>query len=83
VAEASRKSSKDRQFEVLVSFDSLDKGERFTAPADAWSNQHVETGYLRDVTSEPTAAQAQGSVAPVASQDRVEEAQNGSGVGKG
>lgn len=47
----SRKSGK-RTFEVLVSFSGLDKGDRFTQDADdlGWATQHVETGYLRDVT---------------------------------
>lgn len=48
-----RKQQK-RTFEVLVSFSGLDVGARFTEDADdvAWANQHVETGYLRDVTEE-------------------------------
>lgn len=48
-------SRKARTFEVQVSFNALDKGERFTADdADglAWADQHVESGYLRDVTEE-------------------------------
>lgn len=59
----------DRTFEVLVSFDGLDKGERFDVDSSgaAWAKQHVETGYLRDVTKEPT----------------VEEAQNAGDVGQG
>lgn len=45
---------KPRTFEVLVSFDGLDKGDRFTQEADdlGWATQHVESGYLRDVTEE-------------------------------
>jgi hypothetical protein len=44
-----------RMFEVLVSFDGLDKGDRFTASdegMDTWAAGHAETGYLRDVTEE-------------------------------
>lgn len=39
-------------FEVVVSFDGLNKGEVFTQPADdmAWALRNVETGYLRVVT---------------------------------
>lgn len=49
----SRKTT-PRTFEVLVSFSALNKGERFTQAADdlGWAMQHVETGYLRDVTEE-------------------------------
>lgn len=59
----------DRTYEVLMSFDGLDKAERFAVDrsGQAWARQHVETGYLRDVTEEPTA----------------EEAQNAGDVGKG
>jgi hypothetical protein len=41
-------------FEVLVSFSALDKGDTFTLEPDdlGWALQHVETGYLRDVTEE-------------------------------
>lgn len=47
-----------RQYEVLVSFDGLDKGERFPVDAEghAWAQQHVENGYLRDVTTPEEAA---------------------------
>ncbi len=45
-----------RTYEVLVSFSGLDKGERFTDETfpdnDRWAQQHVNTGYLRDVTEE-------------------------------
>jgi hypothetical protein len=39
------------RFEVLVSFDGLDRGDVFTQDADemGWALQHVETGYLRVV----------------------------------
>jgi len=39
-------------YEVLVSFSALDVGDRFTQDADdlGWAAQHVESGYLRDVT---------------------------------
>lgn len=54
MAASSRKiEHADRTFEVLVSFDGLDKGDRFTATDEgyvAWAMQHAETGYLRDVT---------------------------------
>lgn len=43
----------DKTYEVLVSFDGLDKGDRFTADDDQWAKTHVETGYLRDVTGQP------------------------------
>lgn len=41
-------------FEVVVSFDGLDKGERFTLPEaeKAWALKHVETGYLQVVPEE-------------------------------
>jgi len=49
----SRKAT-PRTFEVLVSFSALDVGDRFKQDADdlGWATQHVETGYLRDVTEE-------------------------------
>jgi hypothetical protein len=48
-----RKTGK-RTYEVLVSFNALDVGDRFTQDADdtGWATQHVDTGYLRDVTEE-------------------------------
>jgi hypothetical protein len=47
-----RKTGK-RTYEVLVSFNALDVGDRFTQDAaDLWATQHVDTGYLRDVTEE-------------------------------
>ncbi len=51
----SRKTGK-RTYEVLVSFSGLNVGDRFTEDADClgWATQHVENGYLRDVTGEPT-----------------------------
>lgn len=51
MASTSRKTQK-RTFEVLVSFNALDKGERFTQDADdlGWAALHVQSGYLRDVT---------------------------------
>lgn len=53
MAAASRKTA-PRTFEVLVSFSALDKGDRFTQDADdlGWATQHVQSGYLRDVTEE-------------------------------
>ena len=52
MAETSRKGASPRTFEVLVSFDGLDKGERFMQDGDDvdWAMRHVQTGYLRDVT---------------------------------
>jgi len=74
------RKAKPRTYEVLISFSGLNAGERFEQDADdlGWATQHVESGYLRDVTDEPTAAEAQGSVAPQAPAARVEEAQHGS-----
>lgn len=77
------RKSKERAFEVLVSFDGLDRGERFSAADDGWSQQHVASGYLRDVTVEPTAAAAQGEQAPVAEPEKVAEARNAGEVRKG
>ncbi len=53
MAGTSRKTS-TRTYEVLVSFNGLNLGERFTQEPDdlGWALQHVETGYLRDVTEE-------------------------------
>jgi hypothetical protein len=53
MAGTSRKAQ-PRTFEVLISFNGLDKGDRFTQDADdlGWAVQHVESGYLRDVTEE-------------------------------
>lgn len=59
---ATPRKTQGRTFEVLVSFSGLDVGERFTQEADdlGWATQHAETGYLRDVTEEPTAEVAPG-----------------------
>lgn len=62
-----KKTTKEHTFEVLVSFSGLNLGERFPHVPDGWTAQHVESGYLQDVTGEPT----------------VEEAQHGGEVGKG
>lgn len=53
MAGTSRKTGK-RTFEVLVSFSALEVGDRFTQDGDdlGWAMQHVESGYLRDVTEE-------------------------------
>jgi hypothetical protein len=53
MAGVSRKT-KARVYEVVVSFDGLNKGERFSQDADdlGWATQRVEVGYLRDVTEE-------------------------------
>ena len=58
---AIRKTTEPRVFEVLVSFDGLNKGERFSQRADdlGWATMHVENGYLQDVTEEPTTEEAQ------------------------
>jgi len=55
------RKTKPRTFEVLISFSALSAGERFEQEADdlGWALQHVETGYLRDVTEEPTVEEAQ------------------------
>jgi hypothetical protein len=61
MAAASRKG-KPVYFEVLVSFSGLDKGDRFSADDEGmliWATGHAESGYLRDVTEEPTAEVAQ------------------------
>lgn len=49
----SRKTA-PRTYEVVVSFNGLNKGERFEQAADdlGWALQHVQAGYLRDVTEE-------------------------------
>jgi len=76
--------SKDRRYEVLISFNGLDKGERFTAPADDWAGTFVTSGYLRDVTDEPTVAEAQaGAEPPEAGAEKVEEARSGGPTGQG
>lgn len=78
------RKTKERRYEVLVSFDGLDKGDRFTAAPDHWAGTHVDNGYLRDVTDEPTAAEAlAGAEPPEADPEKVEEARRGSEVGKG
>lgn len=62
MAGTSRKSQR-RTFEVLVSFDGLDVGGRFTQEPDdlGWAQQRVEAGYLRDVTEEgPDAGGSEG-----------------------
>ena len=50
----SRKSTKSRRYEVLVSFSGLNVGDTFSQDADdlGWATQHVETGYLKDITQE-------------------------------
>jgi len=55
------RKAQPRTFEVVVSFDGLDAGERFSQQPDelAWAMRHVKTGYLRDVTEEaPDAGEA-------------------------
>jgi hypothetical protein len=48
------KTIRPHRYEVLISFDSLNKGETFTASdADtSWEDRHVATGYLRDLSEE-------------------------------
>jgi hypothetical protein len=48
------RKTQDRKYEVLVSFSGLSVGATFVQEADDldWAKQHVETGYLRDVTEE-------------------------------
>lgn len=55
MAATSRKTER-RWFEVMVSFSGLNVRDRFTQDADdlGWALQHVESGYLRDVTEEVT-----------------------------
>lgn len=75
------RKTKPRMFEVLISFDGLNAGERFDQEPDdlGWAMQHVENGYLRDVTDAPPAYVAQGLHASAeVPADRVQEAQHGS-----
>jgi maltose-binding protein MalE len=72
-----RKTSKEHRFEVQISFSGLDKGERFSMVPDDWTGTHVTSGYLRDVTDEPTAAEAlAGAEPPEADPEKVEEARS-------
>ncbi len=43
-----------RTYEVLISFNGLDVGERFAQGADdlGWASPYLKSGYLRDVTEE-------------------------------
>jgi hypothetical protein len=76
--------SKERRYEVLISFSGLDKGERFSSAADDWTGTHVASGYLRDVTDEPTAAEAQaGAEPPEADAEKIEEARGGGPASQG
>jgi hypothetical protein len=52
-----KRQSEPTIFEVVVSFDGLNKGEQFTQPADdmGWALQHVENGYLQVVQPEEVA----------------------------
>jgi hypothetical protein len=65
------KKTVPRKFEVLISFDGLDQGDVFSQDATdlGWAQQHVENGYLRDVTDEQPyqpeeAADVRGEVGP-------------------
>jgi len=57
------RKTKTREYEVLISFDGLNVGDRFTDEhhgADStWAQTHVDSGYLREVTGEPTAEEVQ------------------------
>lgn len=58
-----KKQAERVTFEVVVSFDGLDKGGRFTQSADelGWALMHVENGYLKVVEEAPDASdQGQG-----------------------
>lgn len=56
--------AKMQKFEVLISFDGLDKGDVFSmSENDPWALGHVESGYLRDVTTEEVAHE-RGEVSP-------------------
>jgi hypothetical protein len=56
---AVKKQTEPVVFEVVVSFDALNKGERFTQPADdmGWALMHVEHGYLKVVEEAPDAGE--------------------------
>jgi len=58
----SRKTAKT-WFEVLVSFDGLDKGGVFSQDGDdlGWALQHVESGYLREIPEEEAWARVGGN----------------------
>ena len=64
MAEAKKAASKVRRYEVLISFSALNKGDRFTDHAfdgaDQWAQQHVQTGYLREITEEEAPDAGQG-----------------------
>lgn len=55
-----KRQGRPRVFEVVVSFDGLDKGEVFTQQPDdlGWALTHVASGYLRDITPEEEAQNA-------------------------
>jgi len=40
-------TTSEKRYEVVVSFDALDKGLFFTSPDDEWAQRHVANGYLR------------------------------------
>jgi hypothetical protein len=54
-----KKQTEPVVFEVVVSFDALDVGERFTQQPDdmGWALMHVENGYLRVVEEAPDAGE--------------------------
>ena len=54
-----KKAPARRLFEVTVSFDGLDKGAVFAQDHNdtAWADQHVASGYLRDLGEEESDGQ--------------------------
>lgn len=50
-------------FEVVVSFNGLDRGGVFSQDADdlGWALQHVESGYLREIPEEEAQARVGGN----------------------
>jgi len=50
--EAQKAPARENRYEVLVSFDGLDKGDFFSAADDDWAQKHVATGYLRVLQDE-------------------------------
>ena len=56
-----KKQAEPTVFEVVVSFDGLNKGERFTQQPDnlGWALMHVENGYLK-IVGAPDGDEGQG-----------------------
>lgn len=56
IENVTEKTPERRMFEVMVSFDALNRGDVFTAHDDLfWEETHVATGYLRELTREEVA----------------------------